>query len=70
MADIIDLQSELSKEYGLPLALQYQDSGFVFFLKKGDTPEGSKLPAPFINVSAKKNGRWTFSHLELVSAAG
>ncbi|KAF8607234.1 hypothetical protein BDV93DRAFT_467924 [Ceratobasidium sp. AG-I] len=65
VTDIMELQSDLSKEHDLPLALQYQDNGFVFFLKKGDTPEGGKLPAPFINLSAKKNGRWTFSHLEL-----
>jgi DNA mismatch repair protein MSH4 len=70
VTDIIELQDELSKEHDLPLALLYQDSGFVFTLKKGDVPEGTKLPAPFINVSAKKNGRWTFSHLELVSACG
>lgn len=67
ITDIMELQADLSKEHGIPLALQYQDNGFIFFLKKGDSPEGGKLPAPFINVSAKKNGRWTFSHLELVS---
>ncbi|QRV98859.1 DNA mismatch repair protein MutS [Ceratobasidium sp. AG-Ba] len=65
ISDIIDLQNELSKEHDLPLSLHYQDNGFVFVLRKGDTPEGGKLPAPFINVSAKKNQRWTFSHLEL-----
>ncbi|KAG8742868.1 MutS protein msh4 [Ceratobasidium sp. 428] len=65
VTDIIDLQNELTKEHGLPLGLQYQENGFVFTLKKGDAPEGGKLPAPFINVSAKKNQKWTFSHLEL-----
>lgn len=68
VTDIIELQDELSKEHDLPLALLYQDSGFVFTLKRGDVPEGTKsLPAPFINASTKKNGKWTFSHLELVS---
>ncbi|KAG9126082.1 MutS protein msh4 [Ceratobasidium sp. 392] len=65
VTDIIDLQNELTKEHDLPLGLQYQENGFVFILKKGDTPEGGKLPAAFINVSAKKNQKWTFSHLEL-----
>ncbi|KAG9077625.1 MutS protein msh4, partial [Ceratobasidium sp. UAMH 11750] len=67
VTDIIDLQNELSKEHELPLVLQYQENGFVFTLKKGDVPQSGKLPAAFINVSAKKNQKWTFSHLELVS---
>jgi DNA mismatch repair protein MSH4 len=67
--DIIDLQKDLSSEHDLPLSLYYQDNGFVFILKKGDVPEGTKsIPAPFINASMKKNGRWIFSHLELVSS--
>ncbi|KAG8741823.1 MutS protein msh4 [Ceratobasidium sp. 414] len=65
VTDIIDLQNELSKEHDLALSLQYQENGFVFTLKKGDIPRGGKLPTAFINVSAKKNQKWTFSHLEL-----
>ncbi|CAE6424786.1 unnamed protein product [Rhizoctonia solani] len=66
VTDIIDLQGELSKEHDLPISMQWQDNGFVFVLKKGDVPQGTKsLPRPFINASMKKNGRWLFSHLEL-----
>ncbi|CAE6372632.1 unnamed protein product [Rhizoctonia solani] len=66
VTDIIELQGELSKEYDLPISMQWQDSGFVFVLKKGDVPQGTKsLPKPFINASMKKNGKWIFSHLEL-----
>lgn len=68
VTDIIELQDELAKEHNLPLSLQYQgNGGFILVLKKGDIPSDIKsLPAPFINVSTKKNGRWTCSHLELV----
>ncbi|CAE6426120.1 unnamed protein product [Rhizoctonia solani] len=66
VTDIIELQEELSKEHDLPISMQWQDSGFVFVLKKGDVPPGTKsLPRPFINASMKKNGKWLFSHLEL-----
>lgn len=41
----------------------YQDSGFVFQLKKSEA-EG-ELPAEFINVTQKK-GRVVFSTLDLV----
>jgi DNA mismatch repair protein MSH4 len=68
VTDIIELQGELSKEHELPISMQWQDNGFVFVLKKGDVPLGTKsLPKPFINASMKKNGKWLFSHLELVS---
>ncbi|GAB1520408.1 MutS protein msh4 [Rhizoctonia solani] len=68
VTDIIELQEELSKEHDLPISMQWQDSGFVFVLKKGDVPPGTKsLPRPFINASMKKNGKWLFSHLELHS---
>ncbi|KAH7337743.1 muts domain V-domain-containing protein [Rhizoctonia solani] len=66
VTDIIDLQGELSKEHDLPISMQWQDNGFVFVLKKGDVPQGTKsLPRPLINASMKKNGKWLFSHLEL-----
>ncbi|ELU38620.1 mutS domain-containing protein [Rhizoctonia solani AG-1 IA] len=52
VTDIIELQEELSKEHDLPISMQWQDSGFVFVLKKGDVPPGTKsLPRPFINHS-------------------
>ena len=41
----------------------YQDSGFIFQLKKSEV-EG-ELPAEFINVTEKK-GRIAFSTLDLV----
>lgn len=41
----------------------YQDTGFVFTLKKTDL-EG-ELPKGFINVAMKK-GKWMFSSMELV----
>ncbi|CAE7201529.1 unnamed protein product, partial [Rhizoctonia solani] len=66
VTDIMDLLGELSKEHDLPISMQWQDNGFIFVLKKGDVPPGTKsLPRPFINASMQKNGRWLFSHLEL-----
>ncbi|KIP02571.1 hypothetical protein PHLGIDRAFT_26530 [Phlebiopsis gigantea 11061_1 CR5-6] len=62
VGDIFTLNSALSEEHGLPLTLVYQDSGFVFTLKKSDL-EG-ELPSGFVNVSAKK-GKWVFSSVEL-----
>jgi len=41
----------------------YQDSGFIFQLKKSEVE--SELPAGFINVTEKK-GRLVFSTLDLV----
>ncbi|CAE6433500.1 unnamed protein product [Rhizoctonia solani] len=66
VTDIIDLRGELAKEHDLSISMQWQDNGFIFVLKKGDVPPGTKsLPRPFINVSMQKNGKWLFSHLEL-----
>ncbi|CAE6506204.1 unnamed protein product [Rhizoctonia solani] len=66
VTDIIELQGELSKEHDLPISMQWQNNGFIFVLKKADVPPGTKsLPGPFINASMQKNGKWTFSHLEL-----
>jgi len=63
IGDIYQLNRSLSEEHNLPLTLVYQETGFVFALKKNDI-EG-ELPKGFINVSLKK-GRWIFSNLELV----
>jgi DNA mismatch repair protein MSH4 len=63
VADIYELGRELSETHGLPLALAYQDSGFIFQLKKSEL-EG-EFPAEFINVTEKK-GRVVFSTLDLV----
>lgn len=63
VADIYQLGRELSDAHGLPLALVYQDSGFIFQLKKAEV-EG-ELPAGFINVMEKK-GKVAFSTLDLV----
>lgn len=49
----------------IPLAVVYQDTGFVFMLKKSDLD--GELPKGFINVSMKKS-KWFFSSMELVSA--
>lgn len=63
VADIYELGRELSEAHGLPLSLVYQDSGFIFQLKKSEV-EG-ELPAEFINATEKK-GRIVFSTLDLV----
>lgn len=63
VADIYELGRELSEAHGLPLGLVYQDSGFIFQLKKSEVEGG--LPAEFINVTHKK-GRIVFSTLDLV----
>ncbi|PPQ98977.1 hypothetical protein CVT24_003473 [Panaeolus cyanescens] len=62
VADIHQLNRVLSEEHGLPLTLVYQDSGFMFALKKNDL-EG-ELPKGFVNASLKKN-RWIFSSMDL-----
>jgi len=46
------------------MALIYQNSGFVFMVKKNDID--GRLPQGFINVVIQK-GRWLFSSLELAS---
>jgi len=63
VTDIYQLGRELSEAHGLPLVLVYQDSGFIFQLKKSEV-EGELSPE-FINVTEKK-GRITFSTLDLV----
>ncbi|TCD71448.1 MutS protein msh4 [Steccherinum ochraceum] len=62
ISDIFSLNQELSHEFDLPLSLQYQETGFIFQLKKTDL-EG-ELPRGFIDVTVKK-GKYMFSSLEL-----
>ncbi|KZT09019.1 uncharacterized protein LAESUDRAFT_742230 [Laetiporus sulphureus 93-53] len=62
VGDIFTLNRELSEQHNLPFTLVYQDSGFVFALKKADL-EG-ELPRGFLSVVQHK-GRWLFSSLEL-----
>lgn len=63
VSDIYMLKTNLSELHTLPLALVYQESGFVFSLKQIDL-EGN-LPAGFINPCLKK-GKWQFSSMDLV----
>ncbi|KAG6333660.1 hypothetical protein ID866_5430 [Astraeus odoratus] len=62
VCDIMQLHSSLCEKYELPMILLYQESGFVFTLKK-DGLEG-ELPKGFLNVTSQR-GRWLFSSLEL-----
>ncbi|KAG6874127.1 hypothetical protein C0995_005543 [Termitomyces sp. Mi166 len=62
VGDIFQLNRTLSEEHELPLTLVYQETGFVFSLKKTDL-EG-ELPPGFINVSVKK-GKWVFTSMDL-----
>ncbi|KAJ7607391.1 muts domain V-domain-containing protein [Roridomyces roridus] len=63
VGDIFQLNRTLTDTHGLPLALVYQETGFVFALRK-DELEGNELPRGFVNPSLKK-GKWTFSSMEL-----
>ncbi|KIM51244.1 hypothetical protein SCLCIDRAFT_143691 [Scleroderma citrinum Foug A] len=62
VGDIMQLSTTLSEKHGLPLSLLYQESGFVFVLKK--TEWVGELPKGFLHVSSQK-GRWLFSSMEL-----
>ncbi|TFK42146.1 muts domain V-domain-containing protein [Crucibulum laeve] len=62
IGDIFQLNRSLSEAHELPLTLQYQESGFVFMLKKTDLID--ELPKGFVNPSVKK-GKWVFSSMEL-----
>lgn len=64
VGDIYQLNRNISESHSLPISLQYQDTGFVFTLKKTDL-EG-ELPKGFVNISLKK-GKWVFSSMELVN---
>ncbi|KAJ7153512.1 muts domain V-domain-containing protein [Mycena crocata] len=62
VGDIFALNRTLTDTHGLPLSLLYQETGFVFTLRKNEL-EG-ELPRGFINASLKK-GKWTFSSMDL-----
>ncbi|KAF4623673.1 hypothetical protein D9613_001515 [Agrocybe pediades] len=62
IGDIYQLNRSLSEEHSLPLTLVYQETGFMFALKKNELD--GELPRGFVNVSMKK-GRWMFSSMEL-----
>lgn len=49
----------------MPMQLVYQESGFLFSIRRGDLAEG-KLPWGFTNLSMQR-GRWLFTSMELVS---
>lgn len=68
VGDIFQLNRGLCEQHELPLQLVYQESGFVFSLRKTDLEASGKaeLPRGFINVTAKK-GKWMFESIELVS---
>lgn len=67
ISDIFQLNCRLSNEYNLPLSLLYQDTGFMFTLKKSDLESaGGELPRGFIDVVMKK-GKLLFSSMDLVS---
>ena len=59
------MHSNLTEKHDLPIQLLYQESGFLFSLRKGDLVEG-KLPLGFTNLSLRR-GRWLFTSMELVS---
>lgn len=63
VGDIIQLTEALKLEHSIPLQSIYQDSGFVFCIKKSDL-EGD-LPPGFINV-VSKGAKYHFSSVELV----
>ncbi|KZT68826.1 hypothetical protein DAEQUDRAFT_751159 [Daedalea quercina L-15889] len=62
VGDIFALNRDLSEVHNLPLSLVYQDTGFVFALKKTEL-EG-ELPKGFLDITVQK-GRWLFSSIEL-----
>ncbi|KIK43853.1 hypothetical protein CY34DRAFT_680561 [Suillus luteus UH-Slu-Lm8-n1] len=62
VVDICQLNQALSERHSLPLSLVYQESGFVFALKKDELED--ELPKGFVNVSAQR-GRWLFSSMDL-----
>ncbi|KAG5717618.1 hypothetical protein E4T56_gene7727, partial [Termitomyces sp. T112] len=62
VGDIFQLNRTLSEEHELPFVLVYQETGFVYTLKKTDL-EG-ELPPGFTNVSVKK-GKWVFTSMDL-----
>jgi len=63
VGDIHALHSSLTEKHDLPIQLVYQESGFLFSIRKGDLVEG-KLPWCFTNLSTRR-GRWLFTSMEL-----
>ncbi|KAI9510622.1 muts domain V-domain-containing protein [Russula earlei] len=63
VGDIHALHGNLTEKYGLPIQLVYQESGFLFAIRKGDFVQG-KLPLGFTNLSMQR-GRWVFTSMEL-----
>ncbi|KAH9036606.1 muts domain V-domain-containing protein [Lactarius pseudohatsudake] len=63
VGDIHALHASIQKEDDLPVQLVYQESGFLFSVKKADFDE-RKLPRGFINTSMQK-GKWLFTTMEL-----
>ncbi|KAI0245681.1 muts domain V-domain-containing protein [Lactifluus subvellereus] len=63
VGDIHALHHSLNEKHDLHIQLVYQESGFLFAVKKGDLVEG-KLPWGFINQSMQR-GRWLFTSMEL-----
>ncbi|KAH9045814.1 muts domain V-domain-containing protein [Lactarius hengduanensis] len=63
VGDIHALHASIQKEDNLPVQLVYQESGFLFSVKKADFDE-RKLPRGFINTSMQK-GKWLFTTMEL-----
>ncbi|KAJ7899188.1 DNA mismatch repair protein MutS [Mycena olivaceomarginata] len=62
VGDIVALNRSLSEAHSLPLSLLYQETGFVFMLRKDDL--GDELPRGFINATLKK-GKWSFTSMDL-----
>ncbi|KAJ7756277.1 muts domain V-domain-containing protein [Mycena metata] len=62
VGDIFLLNRNLSDTHALPISLMYQETGFVFTLRKNEL-EG-ELPRGFINATLKK-GKWTFTSMDL-----
>ncbi|TDL22289.1 hypothetical protein BD410DRAFT_748498 [Rickenella mellea] len=66
VGDIFELNRSLCDEHDLPLQLIYQESGFVFTLKKSDleTSGRENLPPGLVNVTIRK-GKYFFESMEL-----
>ncbi|KAJ7222335.1 muts domain V-domain-containing protein [Mycena pura] len=60
--DIFALNSKLAEMHELPLTLVYQETGFVFTLRKNDLD--GELPRGFNNAQLRR-GKWTFSSMDL-----
>ncbi|KZS90242.1 hypothetical protein SISNIDRAFT_551573 [Sistotremastrum niveocremeum HHB9708] len=62
VGDIMQLKTELSEQYDLPLELSYVESGYVFSIRKADLQ--GELPSEFGNRSTRGQ-RMTFSNIQL-----